>query len=261
MKAIGKYELNQIYCGDNSLLVRELPDNSVDLVVTSPPYDNLRAYNGYSWDFETLASELFRVVIPGGIVVWVVNDSSVDGSETLTSSKQKIYFHEQCGFRIHDTMIYVKSNYMPLTKNRYEQAFEYMFVFSKGRPRTYNPLLIDCLNAGKIIKRSPRKADDGFSRRNASRPRATKDKKRKGNVWTYKVGGGKAIKHVAQFPKALARDHILSWSNPGDVVFDPFAGSGTTLAVAQECGRCYLGFEISREYVLLIKKRLMQRML
>lgn len=142
-------ETNKIYCMDNVQGMRMLDDGRVDLTVTSPPYDNLRHYNGYSFDFENLAKELYRVTKQGGVVVWVVSDATIDGSETGTSFRQALFFME-CGFRLHDTMLFKKQNYIPLTHNRYEQAFEYMFCLSKGRPKTFNPIKVECKNASKV---------------------------------------------------------------------------------------------------------------
>src|SRR5690554_5369108 len=134
-------ELNKIYNESNCDTMRRMPEGCIDLVVTSPPYDDLRTYKGYTWNFEEVARELYRVLKPGGVVVWVVNDSTVNGSETLTSCKQKIYFREKCGFNIHDTMIYKKKNPLPIAGNRYNPCFEYTFILSKGKPTTFNPIM------------------------------------------------------------------------------------------------------------------------
>ena len=137
-------ELNKIYCGDCLQVMQDIPDKSIDMVLTSPPYDNLRDYKGYTFDFAGIAKELYRVVKDGGVVVWVVGDATIKGSETGTSFKQALYFKE-IGFNLHDTMIYQKQFYVPLTHNRYEQCFEYMFIFSKGKPKTFNPIKINTL--------------------------------------------------------------------------------------------------------------------
>jgi len=243
-------ELNKIY-NENCLdTMGKMPDAFIDLVVTSPPYDGLRTYNGYSFPFEDIAKELYRVVKDGGVVVWVVNDATVNGSESLTSFKQAIYFVEQCGFSLHDTMIYA-TNKPPQNSGRYEPEFEYMFVLSKGKPKTFNP-----------IKRK-RKWDD---KRKAKAYHRTKDgemeKKQKvnvqecsvGNIWYYETGGGLttkdavAFKHPAIFPDNLAADHIWSWSNEGELVYDCFSGSGTTCKMAHLQKRNWIGSEISEEY-------------
>jgi len=232
-----------------------MKDNHIDLTVTSPPYDNLRDYKGYSFDFESIAKELYRVTKEGGVVVWVVADGVKNGSESGTSFKQALYFKE-CGFRLNDTMIYQKENFIPLTHKRYEQEFEYMFVFSKGKPKNFNPLMIDCIHAGKTIKRSRKTNEKGIGLREKQTYLKTKDKKQKGNVWKYKTGGYNTANHVAQFPEQLANDHIISWSNENDLVYDPFMGSGTTAKMAILNNRNWIGSEISKEYCDIIRERL-----
>jgi len=250
--------MNQVIQGDCLEVMKTLEDNSIDLTVTSPPYDNLRTYNGYTFDFEGIARELFRVTKQGGVVVWVIGDATVKGSETGTSFKQALYFKD-IGFNLHDTMIYQKNNPIPLTHNRYEQQFEYMFVFSKTRPSTFNPILIECKNAGKEynIKR-PQIYDKSAKRHNRDEIIETKKTKQAFNIWNYSVGIDKKdnTNHTAPFPEKLAEDHILSWSNEGDTVLDPMAGSGTTLKMAKKNNRNYIGIEISEEYCDIINKRL-----
>ena len=236
-----------------------MADNFIDLTVTSPPYDGLRTYNGYSFPFEDIAKELYRTTKQGGVVVWVVNDSTKNGSESLTSFKQAIYF-VGCGFNLHDTMIY-RAEKPPLTHNRYEQKFEYMFVFSKGKPKTFNPILEPSKYAGQD-KKSRTMRQDSDELGNRSGKGCVADLKIKGNIWEYAIGGGKstkdqiAFKHPAIFPEQLANDHILSWSNEGDIVYDPFAGSGTTGKMAILNKRKCIMSEISAEYCEIIKKRL-----
>ena len=256
--------LNYIDCCDNVKGLRGLPDSCVDLTVTSPPYDNLRTYNGFSWDAEALIAELYRVTKPGGAVVWVVNDATVKGSETGTSFRQALAFMA-AGFNLHDTMIYAKHNPPPVGGNsRYFQAFEYMFVFSKGAPKVFNPLTEPRRNACND-KRTQRcksftRAKDGSKVRKMVEVNQNDPKRR--NVWTYLVGGGNttndkcAYSHPAVFPEQLAADHIISWSNPGDLVLDPFMGSGTTAKMALLNGRHYIGFEISAEYCQIAQQRI-----
>ena len=232
-----------------------MDDGVIDLTVTSPPYDNLRTYKGYSFDFESIAKELYRVTKEGGVVVWVVGDATIKGSETGTSFKQALYFKE-CGFRLHDTMIYQKST-PPLTHNRYEQNFEYMFVFSKGKPNTFNGLrepkeYKDNRKNKAFGKNKDDSIDFGYSKQN--------DTRLKRNVWKYFSGGGAndkiASKHPAIFPEQLANDHIISWSNEGDIVYDPFIGSGTTAKMAKINNRNYIGSEISKEYCEIAEERI-----
>lgn len=237
-------DVNTVYCGNCLDVLKGFPENCINLTVTSPPYDNLRSYNGYEFDFEGIARELFRVTANGGVVVWVVGDATDKGSETGTSFRQALYFKE-IGFNLHDTMIYEKNSpAFPAraNSNRYTQIFEYMFVFSKGKPKCN--LICDKPNkwaghkdfSGKLKNPVP-----DFSPRN--------------NIWKYTTSFN-GVKHPAPFPEKLAEDHILTWSNPGDLVLDPMAGSGTTLRAAKKAGRNYIGIEISEEYCRTIEDSL-----
>lgn len=238
-----------------------MPNDFIDFIITSPPYDDIRNYNGFKFEFEKIALELFRVLKKGGVMIWVVADATIDGSETGTSFKQALYFKEQVGFRIHDTMIYYKNNPMPQTGNRYHQHFEYMFAFSKGNPKTFNPIteptkyrgLANMKNRGKTGSLDYEKV------------LRTKEKK-VGNVFFYSVGGGISTKdkiafqHPAIFPEQLVRDQIYTWTNEGELVYDPFMGSGTTAKVAQLMKRHWVGSEISKEYVEIAEKRLSENL-
>jgi len=261
-------ETNKIYQGDCLELMKQIEDNSVDLVVTSPPYDNLRDYKGYSFNFEGIAKDLFRVTKDGGIVVWIVGDTTKDFSETLTSFEQAIYFVKQAGFKLLDTMIYVKISYPPAypTLRRYANRFEYMFIFSKGKPKTFNPIKVSKQSSsiGKD-KVSTFRGEDGFTK--ARKVSIGKIEKAECNVWVYDVGFMKSstdkisFKHPATFPEQLVEDHILSWSNEGDLVLDPMCGSGTTCKMALKNNRKFIGFDISQEYIDLANKRLEQNTL
>lgn len=252
---LGPYELNQIYVGECSERISHLPDDCIDLTVTSPPYDNLRDYNGYTFDFFAIARQLIRVTKPGGVIVWVVADQTVNGSETGTSFKQALYFMAK-GMRLHDTMIYERQAAFP-DSNRYHQNFEYMFVFSKGAPKTVN-LIKDRKNKHAGKKKTSTDRQRNGTLKPFDKDYTYADYGLRTNIWEYKNSYcGKDIKHEhpATFPDGLARDHILSWSNSGDIVFDPMCGSGTTLKMAMQNGRNFLGFDISPEYVELSKKR------
>lgn len=258
-------ELNKIYNESNLDTMARMPDNFIDLTVTSPPYDNLRDYKGYSFEFEEVAKELYRVTKPGGVVVWVVGDATKDGSESGTSFRQALYFM-QLEFKLHDTMIY-KDCGLTMNHNRYEQEFEYMFVFTKGKPKTFNPIKVKCLYYGKDSDRTGQFTQEhnekGKKLRSNKERTNIKPEKIKGNVWEYPNGFGKSTKdeiafgHPAIFPEKLAADHIYSWSNEGDLVYDCFAGSGTTLKMAHLQKRNWIGSEISAEYCDLANKRLM----
>lgn len=247
-----------LYHGDCLEVMKEMADKSVELTVTSPPYDNLRDYNGYSFDFESIAKELFRITKQGGVVVWVVGDATVNGSETGTSFKQALYFKE-IGFNLHDTMIYEKDAISFPDKHRYQSMFEYMFILSKGMPSTFNPITVKTQyhSDNKIVTD---RGKNGFTKTKIvtceSRERI------KGNVWRFMVGYMKSAKqqfvfeHPAIFPEQLAADHIRSWSNEGDTVFDCFMGSGTVAKMAIKANRKYIGAEISAEYCEIAAKRI-----
>lgn len=250
-------EVNRIYNENYLDTMARMPDGFIDLTVTSPPYDNLRSYNGYEFDFEPIARELYRVTKKGGVVVWVVGDATVNGSETGTSFKQALYFKE-IGFNLHDTMIYQKQNYMTLTHNRYEQSFEYMFCFSKGRPAVFNPLTMRSLNAGQkynLVRRGFCATNRQAAQRRREGVIEIKEYKTRPNIFVYTVGE-ETTNHPAPFPTSLAKDHILSWSNENDLIYDPFMGSGTTAKAAHQLKRRWIGSEISSEYVELANKRL-----
>ena len=252
--------MNKIIHGDCLEVMKTLEDNSIDMVLTSPPYDNLRDYDGYTFDFEGIAKEIFRVLKQGGVCVWVVGDATIKGSETGTSFKQALYFKE-IGFNLHDTMIFQKKNPIPqIYRKRYNNIFEYMFVFSKGEVKTHNPIEIDCLHAGLELNGTTYKNHSKGVQKRGKMAKPVKNKKIKGNIWEYVVGkkaeDQEAKGHPAPFPCELARDHISSWTKAGDVVLDPMAGSGTTLKMAKKTNRNYIGIEISQEYIDIINKRL-----
>lgn len=256
-----------IYLGDN---VKQLQDHvqdlSIHLTVTSPPYDALRDYKGHGWDFDALLVELTRVTCEGGVVMWNVADQTVNGSETGTSFRQALKFID-AGWRLHDTMIYEKGNFSNPSSNRYHQIFEYMFVFSKGKPRVFNPIK-DKPNTGMNTpdharlstfgKNTVRKKDGSMAERGTRK--VYQDFGMRTNIWRMKTAGQErpcqAVAHPAKMPTSMAHDHILSWSNPGDVILDPFAGSGTTGIEALKLGRQFVGMEIAQEYYDLMTKEL-----
>lgn len=256
-------EINMVYNEDCLNTMAKMPDQFIDLVVTSPPYDDMRTYNGYSFEFEKIAIELYRVLKTGGVIVWIVGDSTVNGSESGTSFKQALFFKE-VGLNLYDTMFYEKASRIP-TEGRYYNTIEYMFVLSKGKPSTLN-FICDhknltegqskvkdkCINKGKNEKKDGEYIVTGeFSRRS--------------NVWRYGTGrpsdlakilADTGLKHPAIAPEKLVADHIISWSNEGDLVYDPFMGSGTTAKMAKFNNRNYIGSEISKEYCDIIEKRI-----
>ncbi|MFH1170526.1 MAG: site-specific DNA-methyltransferase [Candidatus Vogelbacteria bacterium] len=237
--------------------MKSMDENSIDLTVTSPPYDELRDYKGYSFDFENIAKQLFRVTKKGGIVVWVVGDKIKKGNKTLTSFKQALSF-QQVGFNVHDVMIYKKKNTPFMRSNAYTNCFEFMFVLSKDSPKTFSPLKTKTVRQGKEMLPF-NKGADGVNKKILGE---LKPEKTMTNIWDYAVGfGGStsdrlAFEHPAIFPEKLAEDHILSWSKEGEIVFDPMCGSGTTCKMAKKNNRHYIGCDISEDYVKLAKKRL-----
>jgi DNA modification methylase len=255
-----EFEINKVYSEDCVDTIGRMPDNFIDLVVTSPPYDNLRDYDGFNFDFKKVVLGLYRVMKKGGIVVWVVGDQTINGDESGTSFTQALYFKE-IGFKLHDTMIYEKANFGMPSRNRYHQIFEYMFVFSKGKLKTFNPIC-DRKNkwAGQTClgENTVREADG--SMKPLGYKNIVKEYGMRFNIWRMNTVGQemccKKLPHPAMFPKALARDHILSWSNEGDLVYDPFIGSGTTAIEAINLGRNYIGSDISSDYVCLAEKRI-----
>ena len=247
--------LNNVYVSDCLSFMQKIDSNSVDMVLTSPPYDNLRKYNGYSFDFFPIVKEIYTILKNGAITVWIVGDQTVDGSETGESFRQALGFMD-IGFKLHDTMIYAKDPRYA-QKSRYGNSFEYMFVLSKGIPKTFNPLMRKTLNRGyKFV--TNRNYDGELVGRRYISP----DETPLYNIWYYSSGFMKTTKdveayeHPAIFPDQLAGDHILSWSNKGDIVFDPFCGSGTTCKMAKRYGRNYIGCDISERYIEIARNRI-----
>lgn len=256
--------LNKIYNESNLETMAKMPNCFIDLVVTSPPYDDLREYKGYSFPFEEIAKELYRVVKDGGVVVWVVGDAVVNGGETGTSFRQALYF-QSLGFLIHDTMIYEKnSSAFPSNdkSNRYTQIFEYMFVFSKGKPKTTN-LIKDKKNrwsgSTNFGKQSSRTKGGKLINGNKF---IVSEYGYRNNIWRYACGANYstndkiAYEHPAIFPEDLAADHIYTWSNENDLVYDCFGGSGTTAKMAHKMKRNWILSEISKEYTEIAQKRI-----
>lgn len=248
--------------GDCLEKLKELPDNSVEMVLTSPPYDDLRAYQGLSFEqFQVVAKELYRLVKPGGVVVWIVGDQCINGSESGTSFRQVLYFKDT-GFRIHDTMIWQKFGGPFPETVRYYQNFEYMFVLSKGAPSFIN-LLADRENvtSGRKIQTTDRQKD-GTTRPSSHHKTHPSGKYVKPfgvryNVWKMSNHSRKETKHPAAFPVSLVEDHLKTWCPPGGIVLDPFFGSGTTGVAAKRLGFKFIGIERESEYVEIASRRIM----
>ena len=254
--------VNKIHNIDCVEGMKMLPDRCVDLTVTSPPYDNLRTYNGNidQWNFDKfkeIAKELYRITADGGVVVWIVADATIKGSETGTSFRQALWFMD-CGFNLHDTMIWCKSGGGAVGSNKcYTQNFEYMFIFSKGKPKAINLIKdVKNKNAGQKLSNSERRKSTGERRKGVKR--TVNEFSKRNNWWCVFQQSNNKTGHPAVFPEQLANDHIISWSNEGDVVLDCFMGSGTTAKMAILNNRNYIGFEISREYCDIAEKRIEQ---
>ena len=262
----------ELLLGDCLDRMKDIEDGAVDLTVTSPPYDNLRTYNGNSeqWGehvWKAIIEALYRVTKDGGVVVWVVGDATVEGSETGTSFKQALWAME-CGFNLHDTMIWDKGKLSFPETTRYSNTFEYMFVFAKGNIGTFN-----CIkdrgnkwhNGRKHIKGNYRKQDGSQVRHN--KQNILKEFGSRFNIWNISAGHNKshtdkiAYNHPATFPEQLARDHIVSWSNPGDLILDPMCGSGTVGKMCILTGRRFIGIELDPEYFEIATRRTEQGVL
>jgi len=250
--------IDQVICGHNVDIMRQMPHACVDLIITSPPYDNQRSYKGYRFDFDGIANECYRVLKPGGVMVWVVDDQIIDGKRTMTSFKQGIAFTD-AGFWMHSCMIYMKWPRYP-GNTRYSHCWEFMFVLSKGAPKTVH-LLRDRKNL------NPYQRVTGYDR-NSSNDKTNRSNRTieitefgyRFDAWWITASSSQedktALEHPASFPDQLAEDHILSWSNPNDLILDPFLGSGTTAKMAYLNGRHYCGIDISSEYCALAEKRI-----
>ncbi len=254
--------INKIICDNCINVMKQFPDNCIDLTITSPPYDKLRQYENYSFNFEEIAKELLRITKSNGVVVWVVSDATINGSETGTSFKQALYFKE-IGFNLHDTMIYGKNNPPPLNHNRYEQQFEYMFIFSKNKLKTFNPIMKLCApHKHTNNKHSTKRQGNSDELLPFHKIGTGKDKKIKNNIWFYNTGANKTTKdkiaffHPAIFPEKLAYDHIISWSNKNDLILDPMCGSGTVCKIAKMSKRNFIGIDMSKEYCEIAEKRI-----
>ena len=235
-----------IFNGDCLDLLKDIADESVDMILTSPPYDNLRGYEGYTFSFESVAEHLARIVKPSGVIVWVVGDAVINGSETGTSFQQALHF-KSLGLNLHDTMIFEKNSSTfpaPKTSNRYTQIFEFMFVLSKGKPKA--KLICDKENKWAGHKDFSGKLKNPVPTHSA-----------RTNIWKYTTSFN-GVKHPAPFPLQLAIDHVQTWTEEGDLVLDPFMGSGTTAVACVRLNRHYIGSEISTNYCDLIEKRIIK---
>jgi len=256
-----KNKAANLFLGDCIEVMQTMETYSIDLTVTSPPYDNLRTYNGsLDWSekiWEQVLNGLYRVTKHGGVVVWVVGDATIKGSETGTSFKQALYA-KKIGFNLHDTMIWEKPNFANPSNNRFHQIFEYMFIFSKGKIKTFNPIKDKKNIYTKPFGSNSCRLADGYMKQVKSQNYS--DYGMRTNIWKMNTSGQenpcKKIEHPATFPEKLAQDHIVSWSNEDDTVFDPFMGSGTTGKMAKQLNRNFIGIEKEKSYFKIAKKRI-----
>ncbi len=253
----------EIILGDCITEMQKMGSNTIDLTVTSPPYDNLRTYAGtLDWSFaifQQVANELYRITKDGGVVVWVVGDATIKGSETGTSFKQALYFKD-VGFNLHDTMIWEKSTFSAVgaLKIRYAPVFEYMFILVKGRLKTFNPIKDKKNKHFGVKHHGTYRKTDGTTKEvvGKDKGKTVAEFGQRHNVW--QVNEEKVLNklHPAVFPEQLANDHIISWSNENDLVFDPFMGSGTTGKMAKLNNRNFIGVEKVEEYFSIAKERI-----
>ena len=247
-----------LHLGDCLEVMKTLPSGSIDLTVTSPPYDNLRTYNGYSFDFESIAKELYQVTKDGGVVVWVVGDATINGSETGTSFRQALYFKD-IGFNLHDTMIWNKGTFTAVgaLTSRYAPVFEYMFVLSKGQLKTFNPIKDRKNKHFGRTKHGTFRQEDGTTKPLSSIGKPIAEYGQRFNIWDVSAEKSNSNRlHPAMFPESLVHDQIVSWSNENDTVLDCFMGSGTTGKVAKQLNRNFIGIEISSQYLEIAKGRI-----
>jgi DNA modification methylase len=252
----------QLLHGDCLELMKQLPDQSIDMVITSPPYDDLRTYEDTSsFSFKETARLLTSLLKPGGVIVWNVGDQCVNGSETGTSFRQALYFVDECRLNLHDTMIWQKSNFSNPSTTRYHQVFEYVFILSKGKPKTFNPIKDrKNVSSGNIGSFGENTVTQKNGTKKVRPKKIVEEYGMRHNVWITNTAGqeqtAKKYGHPAMFSESFANDHIISWSNEGDLLLDPFMGSGTSGAVAKKLGRSYIGMEVNETYYMIAKNRI-----
>ena len=255
-----KNESGALYHGDCLEIMQGIPDDSIDMVLTSPPYDNLRDYHGYTFEFEEVAQQLARIIKEAGVIVWIVNDATIKGSETGTSFRQALYFKDFCGLNLHDTMIWNKGVFTATGSLaiRYAPVFEYMFIFSKGKPNEFNPIKDRQNKHSKVLYHSTVRQKDGTTRDISGKGvKKIKEYGQRHNIWLcFPEQSNLRRCHPAQFPAKLAVDHIRSWSKMRDTILDPFIGSGTTAIAAHQLKRRWIGIEMSEEYCKIAAERI-----
>lgn len=258
--------INTILHGDSAEVMQSFPDKCIPLTVTSPPYAKMRLYGGhdYTWEtFKSVATQLVRITMEGGVICWVVRNQIVKERENLQAEKEKLFFADDLGLWPHQTIIGAPKG-VPLPQSRrYASNFDYVYVFSKGHPRIVN-IIRDRRNSrfGDLKSNRLIRESNGSERLACGGEYAIAKWGFRSNLWSYSTGGNHtatdriSAKHPARMGEPLAEDLIISFSKPGDLVFDPFAGAGTSLKMALLNQRQWLGVEIFDEYVELIEKRM-----
>ena len=254
-------EIFELHNNNSLNHLKEIKSNFIDCVITSPPYDNIRSYNHSSiWNFDifkNIADELHRVLKDGGTIVWIVSDATIDGSETGTSFRQALYFKE-IGLKLHDTMIWKKPTFTAVgsIKSRYAPTFEYMFIFTKEKLKTFNPIndkknvTFGCKKHGTIRQK------DGDTKPQSNIGKPINEYGIRHNVWEINTVNNNTSGHPAPFPLKLVHDHIITWTNENDIVLDCFMGSGTTGLACKILNRNFIGIEIDQEYFKKAEERI-----
>lgn len=252
---------NQIICGDSVEILRSFPDNSIDIVVTSPPYDAIRDYKGFSYDLHATGKEIQRVLKLGGVAVIVIQDQTKNFGKTLTSFRTILDWCDSFGFKLFETVIYRKYGAEGAWWNkRFRVDHEYIPIFLKGeRPQYFNKehLKIPSKHGGKTLTGGGTRLTNGI--RIATRAIKINLMKCRGTIWEYLTAGdGSRLKHEhpATFPDKLPYDFIQCFCPEGGIVLDPFVGSGTTTVAAKNLGRRYIGIDIAPEYCAIAEKRM-----
>jgi site-specific DNA-methyltransferase (adenine-specific) len=263
-KEIKKYDalpLNKIICGDAVEELKKIPNNSIDILVTSPPYDGIRKYNGFNYDLHATGKEIYRVLKDGGVAIMVIQDQTKNFGKTLTSFRTIVDWVDNIGFKLFETVIYRKYGAEGAWWNkRFRVDHEYMPIFLKGeRPQYFNkdPLKIPSKHGGKTMTGGGTRLTNGI--RIPTRAITINPMKCRGTIWEYMTAGdGTRLKHKhpATFPDKLPYDFIQCFCPPNGVVLDPFIGSGTTALAAIELDRNYIGIDISKEYCDLARRRI-----
>lgn len=246
-----------IHEGECSKVMSGWPADCIDMVLTSPPYADLLNYRGFKFDLAAIARQLFRVLKDGGVMVWVIGDKTVDYSRQMIPYTHAFGLRD-AGFCIYDVMIYSKPAGRYMNRYRYPNVYEHMIVASKGKPKTFNPIMVKTKKPGDSRNTTILHRDADNNRTLGYR--TTAEERPHDNIWKYSPGFGAvdryAFEHPAVFPEKLARDQIISWSNPNDIVLDPMCGSGTTLKMARVYGRRYAGIDVAPEYLEIVRRRL-----